>query len=451
MNRLPLRPTAAFSRRRHCGALAIVPLVALLLHAAFCAPALAQKTGPHRVTKVDNTRVEGELREVAGGYEITTRQGVVVTIKSKDVRKIEKLDGPAAGAAAGKAAGAVDPAQITDEEIEELIGEDGISDEEADDAEVNSLAPLPLNAANVEGMRKLAGEKAAVLETPHVVLVYTSSKDTARRLATRLESIYSWTHKFMEMCEIPNTRPEHKIEIYFFATHEEYMAFGNSVGGIPPWASGFYLPSLNRSAFYDLADEPGMRQRREAVNQPGVSYRIKQRYNGRLKRYSDYLNRTVIQHEAAHHMQFNTGVLDRRGDFPRWLSEGLAQMFEMPPGKKGGSLGVTNHYRLVQFNMMFRGDKSKIVPTRQFILQDNEGWPEAYPQAWALTHYLWKKHRDKFADYMRKVAARGEKKQAAADRLIEFESIFGKLDDKWDQAFVKFIFDIPPSREALDF
>ncbi|MCP5119172.1 MAG: DUF1570 domain-containing protein, partial [bacterium] len=211
--------------------------------------------------------------------------------------------------------------------------------------------------------------------------------------------------------------PENKLEIYFFANHEHYKSYGSTVGGIPDWAAGFYMRTINRSAFYDMNYEPSVVQIKRQFER--ANWRAKQFVRNRLKRRMDFFNINVTQHEAAHHIHFNTGVFPKRGDMPRWVTEGLAQMFELPPGKLGGSLGATNHYRLAEFqtqyNRRYGGNPRALVKLRHFISDDSTWNPQAhYPYGWALNHYLWQKQRDKYAVFMRRMSKREEDKRLPA-------------------------------------
>ena len=433
-----------------------VLLAAALLGGVLCAyPAAAdgdKKSGRYRVVLMNNRELVGDLKEVPGGYELKTRSGITIKLTKAQIRRMEPLEAPKDEQAGGESENLADDrlAAITDEDILEILGDDLIDEEDLENAEVD-LSPLPIDPDSLAEMRRISGSSAQVWETDHFVLVFTSGRDVARRLGSRLESVYSWCHKFMKIVGVQPVRPDYKLEIYFYNTHEEFQAYGNNQGGIPDWAAGFYIRGNNRSAFYDLNDEPGMADLLKRVNDPRTHWRTKRFYNNRLGRRNQFLNTTVVQHEAAHHIHFNVGVFPKRAQLPRFLTEGLAQMFELPPGKLGGGLGTTNHYRLAQLNNQYRRRHDAMIPTRLFVVDDATGWPAAYPQAWALTHYLWKKERPKFALYMQKMANReDDATQSGTERQQEFEDIFGPADEL-HKKFVKYIFGLRFRSSALDF
>lgn len=429
--------------------------------------ALADKSGRYRVTLHDNKVVEGELKETADGYEVTTKSGIQMKLRRNQVKKLEELrepkfetegvamGGASAAAAPGASAGpeTTDPREaITDAMVGELIGSDAVDPGSIVSSDLQDLSVLPLDEPSLKEMLRLAhtgtGQDAQVLQRDHFVLVYTSSRELASQLGSRLESVYTWAHKFMRMIDLPAQRPAYKLEIFFFSSNEEYVAYGNNVGGIPSWAAGFYMQSNNRSAFYDMNDQPGIAELFEQLKR--APYRQRQFIQNRIKRECDFYNITVIQHEAAHHIHYNVGVFPKRAHTPRWLVEGLAQMFELPPGNMGGSLGATNYYRLEEFNQRWRRSRGSLVPTRQFISDDSQWNPGIhYPHGWAMVHFLWKKHREKFARYMKKIANHEEDVQyTVAQVQQEFEEIFGPADDKFHKEFTDYIFSIPRRRSA---
>ena len=87
---------------------------------------------------------------------------------------------------------------------------------------------------------------------------------------------------------------------------------------------------------------------------------------------------------------------------------------------------------------------------RAALHHDATGWPAAYPQAWALTHYLWKVERPKFALYMQKMANREDGATLnGTQRQQEFEDIFGPADEL-HKKFVEYIFGLQNRPSALD-
>ncbi len=105
-------------------------------------------------------------------------------------------------------------------------------------------------------------------------------------------------------------------------------------------AGGFSEAGLRR-----LADEA--RAVTDATTRKSKA-REAQWYTNRSKVYQEEQNRSVVQHEAAHQLLYNFRVHNLESSWanPQWLVEGLATLFEVPPGKHGAGAGVINQRRL---------------------------------------------------------------------------------------------------------
>ena len=338
--------------------------------------------------------------------------------------------------------------EITDEEIDAvLVGITATPDEALVGAARDELeAELPLNEASLEEMKKTAGREAKVMLKPHFVLVYTAEEESTRQLASRVEAIYRWKVQYMRMLELPAQRPEYKLEIFYFGTQEEFLA----TGGRPEYA-GYWTPVENRSFFYDGRAHPEIVEAVKRSKEKGVPYEERQRLRNRIERFMEHQNLEVVQHEVGHHIDHNYGLIPRNSNlrtagYPRWLTEGTTMLFEVPPSTAGASLGLLNHQRLDEYRAITRGRKPTAADWRAFLFESPNFWSkrysmeQSYPVSWALVYYLWKEHRAELANYYKVVWERDENTALTeAERLAEFENIFGKLDDKFVEKLDKFL------------
>lgn len=427
------------------GTVSAIAISAFLFAAA--APLVAEDMGRCRVLRSNGMIIEGAVKKVEGGYEVTSAKGITVKLKDNEVNRVIRLDiatEKPAGEAGGKtsvAPVADSAANVSDSDVEDILGSENTGDDVIE-AEGDNLAPCPANEDSIAEMMRIAGKKAQRYETDHFVLVYTSERKLALELAARMESIYKWVIRYQEMLDIPIRRPDYKLEQYFFGTYKEYQDYmALDLGAVMPGALGFYQRETNRSAFFDMQDEPGIADLKKQLAQPGVDWRQRQFITNRIKRYTDFYNLTVIQHECAHHVHFNTGVFPKRGDMPRWLVEGLACMFELPPTDAGGSLGVVNHARLDEFRKIYGKTPERLGDLRLFIVDDSQfRGGMSYSLGWALHQYMWKKYRKKYAKYMQLMAAREDDERIdSTKRQQEFEDLFGPVDEEWVKKFVEYV------------
>jgi hypothetical protein len=444
--------------RRSLSSLAAV--VAFLLLVPALAAAGDGVEGRYRVDLMNGKFIEGDVKELAdGSYQVKTKYGVVLTIKRNEVRGLRALDADLSGNAEPAAAAGLTREEISDAEIERLLaGIEAEPDESLTGADRDvMLVELPLNEESLTDMKRSAGPEAKVLVKPHFVMVYTSDDAGARALASRVESIYRWKIQFLRMMNHPARRPTHKLEIYYYGTIKEFLATG-----APPGAAGFYRPDDNRCYFYNLATMPGIAEALERAKDKEVPWDERQRLRNRATQAVEHYNRTVVQHETSHQIDFNIGLFPRNGitrpaGIPRWIVEGTTMMFEVPPSTAGASLGVMNHGRLHELRTSFGQHPLNLGDWKRFLFDDiswfQNNWGgegASYPLGWAVAYYLWKEHRDGYSRYCQVVTNREDDvATTVADHEKEFEDIFGRVDEKWLKSFYDFLDTLHVKRSLL--
>lgn len=146
----------------------------------------------------------------------------------------------------------------------------------------------------------------------------------------------------------------------------------------------------------------------------------------------------TVRHEAAHQSAFNFGVHSRVNDTPRWISEGVGQMFE--PSAMSSPLASSrlaeriNRDSLDYINSKFQGrnDPRFAEAVMQLISDDtmfeNEKQiEEAYAVSWAMMFYLAERQSKSFAGILNHTAARPPfQTYSRAERLKDFERIIGE-------------------------
>lgn len=413
----------------------------------------------YRIIQTNGKEVRGVVTVLPDAYKIRYASGITITIPKNRVAKVLEVEAAKNKATANAALGTTTRRRISQAEIEEILGSDNLDIGSPDRIEqVDLRAPFPTDMSSVREMLQIAGKKARYLDSfPHFVLVYTSDRQKAHALGARLEAVYEWNIRYMEMLDLPRTRaPDAKLEIFFFGTWDEYRSYqALSLGQMMEGAIGFYMPTNNRSAFFDMMTYPPFKRDLERAKDPSVPWRERQKIKSRLKHEVAHKNLEVVQHEASHHIHFNVGIFPSRGDVPRWMAEGLATMFEFPPTEVGASLGAINHFRLYWFRRVFGEHGEKLPDMRQFILNDGVFMQlgfNGYSIGWALNQYLFHKHREQYAKWMRLLGKRDSDfgiRIDLATKQKQFEDIFGEINDEWVKEFNDYIASIPLRRAVL--
>lgn len=426
--------------------------VGVLLYWAAMAAAGDFEPGRYRVYRMNGRYVEGDVTQRENGdYVVQVGIGKVV-IPLREVKQLVPLDSIVQRQ--GDIAKPTDERLfakrrvISDEEIEEILS--GITAEFDPTVHGYSredmMAELPVNQDSVDEMKRLAGPKAKVMFKPHFTMVYTSSDDSARALGSRLESVWRNNVSFLERLNVPARLPESKLEIFYFDSQDEFQQYNLNQGSpMPAGVLGYYSPDWNRSHFFNMNNSLWAEPVKQMLEDENVPWDRKQIARNRLKRWVEYQNIEVIQHETGHHIHFNIGLFPRDsfggGGVPIWLVEGTTMLFEVPPTEGGASIGSLNHYRLYMLRRLY-GEKPLSPAEWKIFIIDNGMWHgfESYQLGWAMVYYLYKKHRDGYGEYLRRVYGREEGyEMSMTEREKEFEDIFGRIDDEWVEHFYDFL------------
>ena len=143
---------------------------------------------------------------------------------------------------------------------------------------------------------------------------------------------------------------------------------------------------------------------------------------------ASHLNIETLAHEGTHQLSFNTGLLNRAGDTPLCIVEGLGTYAEPRKTTGPSDFGRLNLRRMDDLARMQR--RVPWIPVRELIANDSVlragSAPLAYAQSWLLVHYLIKEPAalPRFRQYLQAIALR-----VKSDRRIEdAQSHLGDLD-----------------------
>jgi hypothetical protein len=144
-------------------------------------------------------------------------------------------------------------------------------------------------------------------------------------------------------------------------------------------------------------------------------------------------------HEVAHQLSFNCGLLNRAGDVPVWLAEGLACYCESTENGAWQGVGEPNSSRAAT---LARAGKS-LMPLRGLI--ENDDWIRrattvdqvvlGYAQSWALFAMLMEQR----PKALRKYLALIESRRTMDHRLADFAEVFGADLDKFEAGYQAYV------------
>lgn len=342
--------------------------------------------------------------------------------------------------------------------------------------------PVPIDEPAEAELLQIAGDGFRIERTDHFVIAHNTSPDVLRSFLVRAERTYDAVFRFCRAGEIPVRAPSHRLAIVFFDRPEEFTQYGERVGFSNPVASGIFSIHLNRAAFFNTENTPRMSELSAVIsgmegqlaggsglggNERRAVRKQLQRARNQREQYVTQINQLVIQHEVAHQVLYNIGVHTAGAQNPTWLAEGLACLFETPPGSKGAGFTAVNQARLRDFRVCLTAKSSdqlpqagnlvhayrsgELVPLKQLIGDaaflvrgGNPHIANHYAQAWSLVFYLQRTQQKAFARYIQTIAQRRPEDRFTEQQEIEaFEAVFGPIDARFEQRWVGCVLNLP--------
>jgi hypothetical protein len=281
------------------------------------------------------------------------------------------------------------------------------------------------------------GSKAIITE--HFVICYDTTDVYARWNANLYERMYKGMLRFWKEKGIDLETPRFPMVAMIFRNKEDYVNYskGDFRGGESTF--GYYTQTTNRLATFDLTGIEGMLP-------PGAQVQKEELITEIFSRPQAERQVATILHEACHQIAFNTGLQRRLGDYPLWLSEGIATFFESPDFSSAtgwGGTGKVNWYNLGNLRKYARQrpqDSLMKLLVQDDLLRQGETSAAAYAESWGLTFYLIKRKPKQFVDYLKKLRSRPPGNPSdAKQRLDDFRASFGEDLEKIDKEFIRFI------------
>jgi hypothetical protein len=265
----------------------------------------------------------------------------------------------------------------------------------------------------------------------HFTALSNANDRFTRTRLKNCELIYAMFFDHFRRQGFPLQTPRGKLLVAVFENQAGFWAYFEE--RLPVGITGMYDPRTNRFVLYDFATNQMFRDSKNRALAVGRGHGGRgQRYLDKVQRlWDEYRSGTNIgttMHEVAHQLSFNAGLLNRRGDVPAWLAEGLACYCESSDASAWLGIGQPNPDRLGTLSRaLARG-------SRLFRLQDliaSDQWLRGkvsstdritgYAQSWALFRMLMKKKPQAVRSYLKLIYDRCQ----PTFRLADFRKSFG--------------------------
>ena len=280
-------------------------------------------------------------------------------------------------------------------------------------------------------------ESAPPIMKEHIVgrfrIIAIDDENTVNGCFISADFVRRAVHSMMSAVGVPVVVPPEPLSIVVFENAQLMAAELRRVG----------LHSNPVNAFYDQeTNAVYLAPIRDPASQCGSS-EISPGYAECARRLSDS-DMLTKRHELAHLFMYNMGAFTRGAQYPAWITEGFACMFEVNPWEISHHVDhnvPTNRFRLDDVGNTNSMLRIRAVTTN---LRPWEARPETaarhYAQSWALAHFLYHRHRKEFGAYLRGLSLRKSGESRTADEeLAEFEAAFGPVDESLERRWRDYV------------
>jgi hypothetical protein len=201
---------------------------------------------------------------------------------------------------------------------------------------------------------------------------------------------------------------------------------------MPSAVTGVYNRATNQLALYDLTQNDALVANRQKALQDSRAIprdldriRFLETVHRHISEVSLDGGLSTAMHETAHHLSFNCGLLNRHGDVPVWLCEGLACYCEATEQGGWQGLGEPNAARIRGLAGVVRG-RGRFLSLRALV--ENDDWRQdsgtalvGYSHSWALFRMLIQQQPAALRRYLEMIYDR----RTPDHRLLDFCEVFG--------------------------
>jgi hypothetical protein len=291
---------------------------------------------------------------------------------------------------------------------------------------------------------------ASRFDSKHFLAMSNAEDEFAEMRLHNCELIYEMFFDHFRRRGFRLHQPAGKLMLAIFDSQAGFEAYlGHKM---PPTVTGVYHLESNRLLVYDYGTNDSFVEFKKNVKIAGRQIgseldrmRFVETENRRAREFRTGVNIGTVMHEVAHQLSFNTGLLNREGDVPIWLAEGLACYCEATDNLAWQGIGEPNQERLFPLAAVLNAH-AKFFPLRDMLSGD--GWLReqkeaggvllAYAQSWALFRMLMEERPEQFRRYLALTYPR----RNGEHRLIDFGQSFGSDLDRLELRFQEYIKEI---------
>ena len=274
------------------------------------------------------------------------------------------------------------------------------------------------NEEMIAKLRQEFGRKYQVSPTKNFIVVHPPG--SSQKWAQPFQDLYYRFGLFFKSRGAVLEEPKTPLIAIVLRTRREYDRFIKDYQPGMEFSAGYYSSRSNRIITYDHSDQ------------------------------GDWLdsNDTIV-HEATHQTAYNTGIHRRFASAPRWMTEGLAQLFEAKGINNSSYYGQLSHRinkeSLRALKKLYRknqvaGSLEKLVQSDSLFRTDVS---KAYAISWGAALFLSENYPKKYVAFLAHDGARKPfKTYTRSQRADDFAKFFGTNFKNLDARMKTFFADL---------
>jgi hypothetical protein len=281
-------------------------------------------------------------------------------------------------------------------------------------------------------------------ESKHFVCLSNADDEFTFMRMRNCELIYSLFLDHFYRRGFPVREPGYKMMV---ASFDCQAGFEAHIGQrMPAGITGVYMKDSNRLVIYDInrndfivAKRLTIAARSRDIFSDLDRMRWVETEGRKTRELANDVNISTTMHEVAHQLSFNCGLLNREGDVPLWLAEGLACYCEATRDGTWQGVGEPNPERIdtLAFGLAgrYRYIKLEDLITSEMWFADPSTAVMGYGQSWALFRMLMEERPVEFRRYLARVYTR----KSNGNRLQDFQAAFGRDLERFELRYQEYI------------
>lgn len=276
-------------------------------------------------------------------------------------------------------------------------------------------------------------------ETDHYSIIHDTQNSEVREIGNLLEFAYNHFNFIFGQNGFDLQSPSEKMTWYCFTDQKSFSDHALAADGMNLyWLTSYYSAKTNSVCIV----KPGnlMEWKKETIPSSGST--VAGVYI--LPAVDSAGNElTMILHEAAHQLAFNTGLQKQKVMYPVWFSEGLAVNFEnsMP-----NSVANIRQQRLCKMY-----NENTLIPLKEFILitrmpENASARKDIYAQSSVFFKFLSERHPESLRNYTSALYKLRPGWRSNAALYNEFISAFGPIS-QMNISWLNYLNDISSSQK----